>query len=67
MFNLKNYWDPTPKFFRAIGDSLLTLFSTASAYGIIMDDKYLALLCMLCGVAGKFLTNFFSEPKQDGI
>jgi len=66
MINLKNYWDPTPKLYRAIGDALLSIMSAASAYNIIMEDKYLALFCMLCGVAGKFLTNFFSETK-DGI
>lgn len=60
MFNLKNYWSPTPKFYRAIGDALLSIGTMVSAYNIVMDDKFIALFCLIGGVIGKFLTNFFT-------
>jgi hypothetical protein len=61
MLNIKNYWEPTPKFWRAIGDALLTVGSTATAYNIVMDDKLIAMFCLVSGVLGKFITNFFTD------
>lgn len=66
MFNIKNYWSPTPKFYRAIGDALLSIGTMVSAYNIVMDDKFIALFCLIGGVIGKFFTNFFTN-EQDGI
>ena len=66
MFNLKNYWSPTPKFYRAIGDALLSIGTMVSAYNIVMDDKFVALFCLIGGVMGKFLTTFFTIT-EDGI
>ncbi len=66
MFKLKNYWSPTPKFYRMMGDALLSVGTLCTSYGIINDDKLIAMFCLICGVAGKFLTNFFSseDPAQ---
>jgi len=64
---LKSYWEPTPKFARAIGDALLSVGTIITAYNISTDDKTIALTCLISMVVGKFITNFFSEdsPKID--
>jgi uncharacterized membrane protein len=66
MFNIKNYWAPTPKFYRALGDALLTIGTTATAYNIVMDDKFIAMFFLVGSVLGKFITNFFGTT-DDGI
>lgn len=64
---LKSYWEPTPKFARAIGDALLSVGTIITAYNISTDDKTVALTCLISMVVGKFITNFFSEdtPKVE--
>ena len=54
---LKNYWEPTPKLFRVIGDTLLSVGSIAATYSIISDMKEIAIACLICSVIGKFMTN----------
>lgn len=61
----KNYWAPTPKFYRALGDTLLSISTLATTYSVLNDDKLIALACLFTGVLGKFLTNFFTS--EDGI
>jgi len=64
--NPKNYWAPTPKFFRAMGDTLLSISTLATTYSVLNDDKYIALICLFAGVIGKFLTNFATN-ETDGV
>ena len=56
---LKNYFAPTPKRFRVLGDSI----AAASLFvaGLILDHPKLMLLCGVLGAVGKFVTNFFAE------
>ena len=54
---LKDYWKPTPKLFRVIGDTLLSVGSIAATYSIISDMKGIAISCLICSVVGKFMTN----------
>jgi hypothetical protein len=54
---LKNYWEPTPKLFRVIGDTLLSVGSIATTYSIISDMKEIAIACLICSIVGKFMTN----------
>jgi len=61
---LRKYWQPTPKKWRKIGDSLLAVASFASTYQIISHNEKIALALMFVGIAGKFLTNFFNEPEN---
>jgi len=65
MLKLKNYWQPTPKFYRALGDALLSIGALCTTYNIVNDDKYIAVFCLSVGVIGKFFTNFFTEETQD--
>jgi hypothetical protein len=59
-FGLSQYAKPTPKKLRRLGDGLL-LVSTIMTNEIMVDKPALASISLICGVLGKFLTNFFSE------
>jgi len=56
---LKNYFSPTPKRFRVLGDSI----AAASLFvaGLNLDHPKLMLMCGVLGAVGKFVTNFFAE------
>ena len=67
-----NYWRPTPKKWRKIGDSLLAVSTVLSIGGLWQFDnlkdvftpnelKIMIVLSLVLGVIGKFLTNFFVE------
>lgn len=67
-----NYWKPTPKKWRKIGDALLSVASILSIGGLWQFDnlkdvftsnelKVMIVLSIVLGVIGKFLTNFFVE------
>jgi hypothetical protein len=73
-----NYWKPTPKKWRKIGDSLLAVSTVLSIGGLWQFDnlkdvftpnelKIMIVLSLVLGVIGKFLTNFFVEdiPQKD--
>jgi hypothetical protein len=57
---LKNYFAPTPKLFRMIGDTLLSLGSLMTGYQIVCDEKTLALISLTLTILGKFMTNLAS-------
>ena len=59
-FGLSEYSKPTPKKLRRLGDGLL-LVSTIVTEETMVDKPALASVALICGVIGKFLTNFFSE------
>lgn len=56
-----NYHAPTPKFWRKLGDSLLTISTSITGYAIYSNNHYLGYAALVTGVAGKFLTNFFKK------
>ena len=58
-FGLGQYNKPTPKKLRQLGDGLL-LVSTIVTEETMVDKPALASIALICGVIGKFLTNFFS-------
>lgn len=58
-FGLGEYSKPTPKKLRRLGDGLL-LVSTIVTEETMVDKPALASVALICGVIGKFLTNFFS-------
>jgi len=71
---MKNYFEPTPKKWRKIGDSLLAVAGLFGAGGIIAFDqlkeiysphelKLMIGSALLIGIVGKFLTNFFTDEK----
>jgi len=59
-FGLSHYAKPTPRRLRRLGDGLL-LASTIMTNEVMIDKPAIASITLICGVLGKFLTNFFSE------
>ena len=62
---LKNFYTPTPKKWRRLGDSLLGVSTTITSFSIYNDMKEIAIAALLLGVIGKFLSNFFTEEPQE--
>jgi len=59
----KNYYAPTPKKWRQLGDALLAV----SLMGIpaeLAGYKWVGLTLFALGIIGKFLTNFFKEEEN---
>ena len=55
----KNYFEPTPKRLRVLGDSI----AAASLFvaGLNIDHPKLMLSIGIAGWVGKFITNFFAD------
>jgi hypothetical protein len=61
-FDMKrNYYSPTPKKWRKLGDALLGVSTTITGFAIYEEAKWIAITALVFGVIGKFLTNFFGE------
>ncbi len=58
----RNYWKPTPKKWRQIGDSLLAI-STMGVPAVLMDHYWIGVSMFTSGIIGKFLTNLFTEKS----
>lgn len=59
----KNYGKPTPKKWRKLGDALLATSTTITTFAIYEDAKWVAIIAVIIGASGKFLTNLFSVEK----
>lgn len=73
---LCQYWKPTPKKWRKIGDGLLAAASVLAIGGLWQFEnlkeiftpteiKTLIVSSIVLGVLGKFLTNFFKEDMSE--
>ena len=73
---MKNYWKPTPKKWRRLGDALLASATVIAIGGVWQYDslkdiftptalKALIITSIGLGVVGKFLTNFFKEDTSE--
>lgn len=73
---MKNYWTPTPKKWRRLGDSLLAVATVIAIGGIWQYDslkeifstgelKIMIVSSIIFGVVGKFLTNFFKDDTKE--
>lgn len=64
LFNmkLKNYWSPTPKKLKKLGDTFLALAIYGEVHSTTIDPMTGHILVYV-GIAGKFLTNFFSDDE----
>jgi hypothetical protein len=69
---VKNYWKPTPKRWRKIGDALLAVATLVAMGGLFQFDvlkeiftveqlRIMISSSIAMGVIGKFLTNFFKD------
>lgn len=59
-----NYYKPTPKKWRTLGDTLLGVSTTITGYSLYVDLKWVAAVALGLGVLGKFLTNFFTDDSS---
>lgn len=71
-FSLKNYYHPTPKFFRKLGDAILYSCGSVGAGGLIAFEELKEIFAeqelkivigsvLVLGFVGKFLSNFFKD------
>ena len=78
MSMLKNYWAPTPKRWKKIGDALLATSTVITVGGMlnfenlkeiftIAQIRWITIAPMILGVIGKFLTNFFKDPETPNL
>lgn len=58
---INDYYKPTPKNWRRLGDTLLGISTTITGFTIYNDERNIAMIALICGVLGKFLTNFFVD------
>jgi len=63
--NLKNYYEPTPKKYRMIGDVLLIISSAFSGYNFMSNQEEWGLFFLILGTIGKILTNFKIEEDKN--
>ena len=72
---MKNFYKPTPKKWRKIGDALLASATVIAVGGIWQFEslkevfntgeiKAMIISSIVLGVIGKFLTNFFKDDEK---
>jgi hypothetical protein len=57
----KEYFKPTPKRIRILGDSLAAAGTFGASIVILNGHPLAGTIVMIIGVVGKFISNFFSE------
>jgi hypothetical protein len=62
--NFKNYYQPTPKKYRMVGDALLIISSAFSGYNFMSNQEEWGLFFLILGTIGKVLTNFATEAEK---
>lgn len=55
------YYAPTPRLLAKIGDSLLLVSTSVTAYGISSHQETLAYIALFSGTLGKIILNFAKE------
>lgn len=59
----QRYFAPTPKKWRKLGDALLGISTFISSFALYQNVHWVVFTTMGIGIAGKFLTNFFTEDE----
>lgn len=73
---IKNYYKPTPKKWRKVGDAILAVSVAVTSGGLLAFDtlsqiftakelKIIIGCAFALGVIGKFLTNFFKDDQTE--
>jgi hypothetical protein len=57
----KRYFEPTPKRFRVLGDSLAAGSLFVAGLSIMTGHEKIAIGVAVAGWLGKFISNFFSD------
>jgi hypothetical protein len=58
---LNQYFEPTPKTMRKVGDALLTASVAITSYAAFAEKPWIVVISACLGVLGKVVTNFFSD------
>ena len=66
-FGLKEYFLPTPKKLRVLGDTLVALGTAAGSWTILDGNPQAGTIIVVLSVVGKFLSNFFAEDKGENV
>jgi hypothetical protein len=66
-FGFKQYFNPTPKKLRVLGDTLVALGTAAGSWTIIDGNPQAGTIIVVLSVVGKFLSNFFAEDKGENV
>ena len=64
-FSKNGYYKATPKTLRKLGDSLLAASTFITGYAFMEGYSTWAIVSLVIGVVGKFLTNFFSVEEKE--
>lgn len=64
-FSWSSYFKPTPKRFRVFGDSLAAAATFGASVVVLNGNPIAGSIIMIIGVAGKFISNFFSDEISD--
>jgi len=62
--NFKNYFEPTPKKYRMIGDMLLIISTSFAGYEFMVNEKEWGLFFLIVGTIGKLLSNFGTTTER---
>ena len=62
-FGLKEYFKPTPKRFRVLGDSLAAAGTLGASIAVLNGHPTAGTSILIVAVVGKFLSNFFTEDS----
>jgi len=62
-FGLKHYFQPTPKRFRILGDSLAAAGTFAASIAMLNGSPKNGTIILIVAVIGKFISNFFTDSK----
>lgn len=62
-FGFKQYFLPTPKKLRVLGDALVALGTAAGSWTIVEGNPQAGTFIVVISVLGKFLSNFFTDDK----
>lgn len=66
-FGFKQYFNPTPKKLRVLGDTLVALGTAAGSWTIVDGNPQAGTIIVVLSVVGKFLSNFFAEDKGENV
>jgi len=61
---IKRYNSTTPAQWRKVGNALVAVSVMISGYTVYTDMKVVAIITLVIGIVGKFLTNFFVEDDN---
>lgn len=64
-FGLSEYFKPTPKRLRVLGDSLAAAGTFGAGIAVLNGHPVAGTTIMIVAVVGKFISNFFSEDNAN--